>query len=131
MRFAVYLVAILAVAGLVYVIGQPTADEASQAATPVAGETSESAVAASDVAGTEKLVTLSVPEMHCPFACYPSVKETLEEQPGVLEVDLAEQKQEGVLDKREVNLKVAGNFDVDSAISSLSQAGFEKSSVVQ
>lgn len=132
MRYAAYLVAILAAAGLVYVISQPEADEPSQAAAPTSAE-ADGAVAttAGDVDGAEKLITLSVPEMHCPFACYPAVKKTLEEQPGVLAVDLAEQKQEGVIDKREVHVKVAGTFDTQSAIDSLSQAGFEKSSVLK
>lgn len=132
MRYAVYLVAILAAAGLVYVIGQPAAEKAPQAAAPSSAETQGvAATPASDAEGAETLITLSVPEMHCPFACYPAVKKTLEEQPGVVAVDLAEQKQEGVIDKREVHIKVAGGFDSDSAINSLTQAGFEKSSVVQ
>lgn len=128
MRYAVYMVAILASAGFVYVLSQPADDNAPEAA----ADTNEAvAAAASDVEGTEKFVTLSVPEMHCPSGCYPTVKKTLEEQPGVLAVDLVEQKEEGVLDKREVNIKFAGTFDSESAINSLSKAGFEKSSVVQ
>ena len=36
-------------------------------------------------------VSLEVPTMSCPFACWPKVKKTLESQPGVGEVTLAPQ----------------------------------------
>ena len=40
----------------------------------------------------DETVEMSVPEMHCPVSCYPKVKETLESQPGVASVELAEQE---------------------------------------
>ena len=45
-------------------------------------------------------LTLSVPKMHCPFACYPAIKKALEETDTVESVELAEQKEEGVIDNR-------------------------------
>ena len=78
MRYAVYLVAVLAAAGLVYVISQPpqpTAPEvASPAEAPAQPDAAAPAVAENVVAENAERVTLNVPEMHCPVACYPAVK---------------------------------------------------------
>ena len=76
-------------------------------------------------------LTLSVPEMHCPFACYPAVKKTLESDDTVSEVELAEQKEEGVIDNRQVIVKYDVGFDLDAAIASLDKRGFANSEIVQ
>ncbi len=76
-------------------------------------------------------LTLSVPEMHCEFACFPKVKETLEEADGVEDVSLAAQKEEGVLDNRQVIVKYQPGFDVHAAIASLESAGYTDSDIVQ
>ncbi len=135
MRYAVYLVAVLAAAGLVYVISQPpqpTAPEvASPAEAPAQPDAAAPAVAENVVAENAERVTLNVPEMHCPVACYPAVKKTLEQQPGVVAVDLSKQQQEGIIDNPQVLIQTADGFDAQAAIDSLSQAGFEKSSVIQ
>lgn len=89
-------------------------------AAPTSGTTTSAVAAPTGV----KLVSLDVPDMHCPFACYPKVKETLESQPGVEEVTLAKQKEEGIIDNPQVLVKLNGNFDPNSAIAALKQSGF-------
>lgn len=131
MRFLSYAVAVLVAAGLIYYVGQnPNTD------TEAATETTEVAVAAeattSDSAELEgQLVTLHVPKMHCPFACYPAVKETLEKTPGVVTVVLAEQKDKNAIDNPEVKIQVSEDFDAEAAIEALASAGFSESTKVQ
>lgn len=70
---------------------------------------------------------LSVPDMSCPYACWPKVKETLAAQPGVEGVQLAEQPadaQEGEITERIVELKLNDQFDADAAIAALSKVSF-------
>jgi copper chaperone CopZ len=76
-------------------------------------------------------LTLSVPSMHCAVACYPRVKETLEGVDGVSEVVLDKQKEEGLIDNRQVVLSYDAGFDLTAALANLSQEGFEDASVVQ
>ena len=118
MRYVVYLVAVLVAACLVYAISQPPRSTEPEVATPTATTPADA-----------QLVTLKVPDMHCPVACYPAVKKTLEQQPGVLAVDLAEQQEEGIIDNPEVLIQTGEGFQPQAAIDSLTQAGFEQSSV--
>jgi copper chaperone CopZ len=90
---------------------------------------SESAVAATPTSGDVKEVTLRVPTMECPVACWPKVKEILEKQPGVAEVVLAEQKAKDTIDNPLVTVKLAGQFDSAKAIESLAVAKFENATV--
>ena len=76
-----------------------------------------------------KLVSMKV-EMHCPFGCYPKVKETLEGMAGVAGVELAEQKKEGVIDNPKVYIKLNGDFDSKLAVAALEKEGF-KSELLQ
>ncbi len=76
-----------------------------------------------------KLVSMKV-EMHCPFGCYPKVKETLEGIAGVAGVELAEQKKEGVIDNPKVYIKLNGDFDSKLAVAALEKEGF-KSELLQ
>ncbi len=62
--------------------------------------------------------------MHCPFSCYPAVKENLEGQPGVEEVTLAKQEREGTIDNPQVFVKLNGSFDTNAAIAALKEKGF-------
>ncbi len=133
MRFASYTIAVLVAAGLIYFVSQsPEADNAAAGPEPTAAATSDVATTetASSEAG-ETLVTLRVPDMHCPFACYPAVKKTLEQEPGVLAVDLGQQKQEGAIDNPEVKIQVSADFNSQAAIDALAKAGFDKSTKVQ
>lgn len=125
MRYAAYFVAVLVAVGLIYFVSQ------TDNADPAAGgpATSAEATPAEGVeAGAEgQLVSLKVPEMHCPFACYPAVKKTLEAEPGVLAVDLAEQQEEGAIDNPVVKVKVSKDFDAQAAVDALATAGFSDS----
>ena len=69
--------------------------------------------------------------MHCEFACFPKVKETLESAGGVDEVTLAAQQEEGVLDNRQVIVKYQPGFNVREAIATLEAAGYTESEIVQ
>lgn len=71
---------------------------------------------------------INVPDMSCPYACWPKVKETLAAQPGVEAVQLAEQPadaEEGEITERVVELKLNGDFDPDAAIAALSKVSFK------
>lgn len=69
-------------------------------------------------------VSLKVPTMSCPFACWPKVKKTLESQPGVGEVTLAPQKESDTIDNPVVLVQASDSFQGTAAIDALSQAGF-------
>ncbi|MDZ4851957.1 MAG: heavy-metal-associated domain-containing protein [Pirellulaceae bacterium] len=87
---------------------------------PSSGTTSSAAERSSNV----KLVSMKV-DMHCPFGCYPKVKETLEAIAGVENVELAEQKKEGEIDNPKVYIKLNGDFNASVAIAALKKEGFE------
>lgn len=76
-------------------------------------------------------VTLSVPEMSCEFSCFPKVKETLEATNGVHSVELAEQKEEGTIDNRQVIVQYDSRLNLKAALNSLASEGFTNSDVVQ
>ncbi len=76
-------------------------------------------------------LVLSVPKMHCQYSCYPNIKKLLEATDSVREVELAEQKEDDVLDNRAVVVKYDSGFDVDAAIFLLAENGFEESDLVQ
>ena len=67
-------------------------------------------------------VTLEIPEMHCPFVCYPKAKETLEGLDGIASVELVPQKEEGVIDDRRVIVTVDGPVSPETVIAALDQA---------
>ena len=76
-----------------------------------------------------EMVSLRVPTMHCPFSCWPAVKETLEKQEGVAEVTLAKQVKEDEIDNPVVHIRIAGNFDSAKAVEALATAGFDDAAV--
>lgn len=89
---------------------QPTADVETPAAS--AAETVE--VVFTDPTTVE----ISVPEMSCPFGCYPGVKEALEKQAHVVSVELgtpAEEEADEIKDRR-VIVKTDGEFNVTEAV---------------
>ncbi|MEM9585813.1 MAG: heavy-metal-associated domain-containing protein [Planctomycetota bacterium] len=128
MRTAGYAIAVIAAVGIMIAIvampsNEPADDaNASQAPPTVLDETS--------LASLES-VTLNVPEMHCPFACYPAVKETLEASDQVASVELAPQKEEGVIDNPQVIVKHRGNLNLEAALAALEASGFDNSTAVQ
>jgi copper chaperone CopZ len=69
-------------------------------------------------------VSLEVPTMSCPFACWPKVKKTLEKQPGVGEVTLSPQKDKDAIDQPVVYVEATEAFQAEAAIAALTDAGF-------
>ena len=68
--------------------------------------------------------TLAVPEMHCPFACYPKVKKTLEGIDGIASVELVEQAEEGVINDPRVVVTFDGEVNGEDAIAALDSVSF-------
>ena len=68
--------------------------------------------------------TLEVPKMMCPFMCYPNVKDTLEEIPGIASVELVAQKEEGKIDDRRVTVTFDGDVDPAEAVAALERESF-------
>ncbi len=122
MRGPAYVAAVIAAVGIMLVIAREPADQTDQDL-PIAAETTSAASLES--------LTLSVPEMHCQYACFPKVKNTLEQVDAVAEVQLAKQKDDSVLDNRQVIVKYKEGFDVDEAIGLLAEAGYTDSVLVQ
>ncbi len=146
MRGLAYAIAAIAAVGIMFVIAsspseQPTdtaadpatadsaAAETETADTQTVAESAEALASTTDPEGG--LVTLAVPEMHCEFACFPKIKETLESDETVELVELGPQKEEGAIDNRQVIVKYKAGFDVKNAIALLSEEGFDDSDVVQ
>lgn len=132
MRVLAYVVAAVAAVGIMISIaklpsqnGAPAADSQQNANVQTASVSSDSSM---DAPGT---LTLDVPGMHCEFACYPRVKEAIEQVDGVNSVKLAEQREEGVLDNRQVIVQYDAGFDLDAALKLLAEEGYDDSSLVQ
>ena len=122
MRGPTYVAAVIGAVGIMLVIAREPADQTDQDL-PIAAETTSTA--------SLETLTLSVPEMHCQYACFPKVKNTLEQVDAVAEVQLAKQKDDSVLDNRQVIVKYKEGFDVDEAIGLLAEAGYSDSALVQ
>lgn len=122
MRGPAYVAAVIAAVGIMLVIAREPADQTDQDL-PIAAEPTSAA--------SLETLTLSVPEMHCQYACFPKVKNTLEQVDAVAEVQLAKQKDDSVLDNRQVIVKYKEGFDVDEAIGLLAEAGYTDSALVQ
>lgn len=126
MRSLAYAIAALAAVGIIAGVAMMPVSENSQATQNV------SAVSTSESVMSEPgTLVMRVPDMHCPFACYPAVKSTLEGTPAVESVELTEQKQEGAIDNPEIVIQYEAGFDVQAAIASLAKKGFAKSEIVQ
>ena len=124
MKSIVYAVASMAALGIMIALiitPNPASSEPSVAPTaaPVTAISASPAVLIE--AGT---LTLEVPGMHCEVACYPRVKETLENTSGVSEVTLAEQPDPAALTVKQVIVKYDAGFDVDGALAGLKGEGF-------
>jgi periplasmic mercuric ion binding protein len=120
MRGIVYIIAVVVAVGIMISIAnlppaETTAPQATTAVTRVMSEPGQ--------------LTFDVPQMHCEFACFPRVKETLEQTAAVESVELAPQQEEGTIDNRQVIVKYQAGFDVAAAVAALSKEGFAKSSV--
>lgn len=62
-------------------------------------------------------LVLSVPDMHCEFACAPKVRETLAAVPGV-------QKVETNVEEQTATVLLAEGFDIAKALAALEGAGY-------
>lgn len=148
MRGLAYAIAAIAAVGIMFVIATMPGEQSSDpTATPATAETqtaetqtvaetqpAESAevlASTTDAKAETESLTLAVPKMHCEFACFPKVKETLESVETVELVELGPQKEEGAIDNRQVIVKFKPGFDVNDAVARLTKAGFGDSEVVQ
>ncbi len=75
-------------------------------------------------------VTIKVPEMHCPFYCYPKVEETLTDLGGIKKIELVKQKKEDKIDDPRIILQFSEDFDWEKATQALEEAGFAGATVV-
>jgi periplasmic mercuric ion binding protein len=128
MRSMAYVIAALAAVGImagIAMLPSATTDNPQAVQNASAVSTSES------VMSEPGTLVMRVPDMHCPFACYPAVKSTLEGTEAVESVELTEQKQEGAIDNPEIVVKYQAGFDVQAAIAALEKKGFAKSEIVQ
>lgn len=124
MKTIAYAIAGIAALGIMIVLIVSPSSMHSSDATPAAAVTAEHTVFSE--AGT---LTLEIPGMHCQFACYPNVKETLEMAAGVSEVALVEQPDPDALTVKQVIVKYEPGFDMDAAMASLKQGGYDATRV--
>lgn len=94
---------------------------APEMAAPAVDSVDSSAVTVSFDAG--ETATLAIPEMHCPFGCFPKAQDALEGVDGIASIELVTQKEEGVIDDRRVVVTFDGSVDSQSAIAALDTAG--------
>lgn len=127
MRGLAYAIAAVAAVGIMVAIASRPASDADSAG-PASADVSTISGQTMGEAGT---LTLAVPEMSCSFSCFPRVKETLEGSEMVQSVELAPQKEEGVLDDRKVIVHYMPGFNVADALNKLGKEGFTGSEVVQ
>ena len=120
-----YVIAVLAAIGIMIgIVSYPNQNE------PTSSRTATTPVSASLMTESGTL-TIAVPTMQCEMACFPRVKTTLEGNDGVQSVELATQKEEGVLDNRQVVVNYDNGFNLNEALSSLVEEGFPNSAVVK
>ena len=146
MRTPIYLIAILVAAGVAYFLAQspeqgngqggtnPGAANPGGAAQRVVSTSSATGANADPVASQVLVdagtIVLRVEDMHCEFACYPKVRETLEGFDGVVSVELDEQAEKGTLDSPQVLITYNPGFDLGAARAALAKKGYSRSSVV-
>ena len=128
MRATAYVIAVLAAVGVMTAIVMMPPETPSVADSAARGpdRADEATAVATDkqVMAESGTLTLNVPDMHCPFVCYPTVKKTLEENSAVAEVQLTQQKVEGTIDNPQVIVKYDPGFDLQSAMAELEKKGF-------
>lgn len=71
-------------------------------------------------------VAVRIDTMMCVEGCFNSVKELLEKRPGIAEVRLAPQKEEGTIDNSMVYIKHRGELDKVEMERLILGAGFDK-----
>ena len=132
MRGFAYVIAVLAAVGIMIgIVSFPSQRMPSTLEEGALGVSAEPVAASPELMAKAGTLTLAVPTMHCEFACFPRVKKTLEGTNGIESVELATQKEEGVLDNRQVIVNYDAGFDLNAALVSLVEEGFADSNVVQ
>ena len=99
-----------------------TSGDTNEAAAMVAPETDVDSTPVAVSFESGETVNLAIPEMHCPFGCFPKAKDALEEVNGVASVELVEQEEEGVINDRRVVVTFDGTVDGATAIAALDAA---------
>lgn len=127
MRGFAYAIAAIAAVGIMIVIASIPSESTSGPSSSAPTEMTSTAADAMPAAGT---LTFNVPEMHCEFACYPQVKATLENSSLVNSVELAPQKEQGVIDNRQVIVNHKAGFSATEALKWLEKEGFSDSELV-
>lgn len=135
MRGITYVIAALAAIGIMLVIAtspNPDSQDGVESSSQVSvaraelGSVNPESFGVMTEAGE---LRINVPGMHCEFACFPKVKGAIEGSEGVENVALAEQKEEGILDNRQVIVSYQPGFDVQVAMASLKAAGYADSAL--
>ena len=83
-----------------------------------------------DVAVTQQ-VALKIPDMHCPFNCWPNVQQTLAAEPGVGTLELAPQQKDDAIDNPVVYVGVGSDFNLEHAQAALAKVGFKNATTVE
>jgi len=122
--FAYAIAAIAAVIIIVAIARMP-----SQPQNDVSEAGPSAGLVSNEVMETEGDLTLAVPEMSCVMSCFPKVKKALESTEGVESVALAAQKEDGIIDNRQVVVHYKPGFEVSAAIANLKQSGYTSSPV--
>lgn len=87
--------------------------------------------AASPDESAPKEVAVRIDTMMCVAGCFNSVKELLEKRPGIVEVRLAPQKEEGTIDNSMIYIKHRGELDKAEMERLILGAGFDKMEFVK
>ncbi|QDT07647.1 hypothetical protein K227x_60750 [Rubripirellula lacrimiformis] len=128
MRGLAYAVAAIAAVGIMIAIGTGPTSEPTAPASSASATTADVSLASTDSPGT---LTISVPEMHCAVSCFPRVKAALENTAAVKSVELGPQKEEGLIDNRQVIVSYDAGFSPKGALDLLQEEGFTDSTVIQ
>lgn len=83
-----------------------------------------------EVPATATHVSIKVPDMECPFACWPKVEKILAAQPGVERVTLSPQQDDNIIDNPQVEVELKPGFDLAAALAALDEGEFHNSIVV-
>lgn len=130
MKNVAYIVAGLAAVGImVAIVSLPSTGTTTDQT--LAGPAAASLVSATEPMTEPGSLTFEVPSMHCEFACYPKVKETLEGTDGVTEVALVEQPEPNSLTVKQVVVKYDAGFDISAALAGLKDKGFDDAVQIQ
>jgi copper chaperone CopZ len=71
------------------------------------------------------MVSFQVDGMTCPSGCYTTVRSAIAKQKGVVDVELAPQQKEDVIDNPTVFVKYTGQLDLDATFKAIERVGFE------